>query len=137
MIHSIIIRDYQQHQTPGKLLVYNGLDFLYICSTLELPFLDNKKNISCIPNGTYLVNKVATAKRGRYFVILNVPGRSGIRIHAGNYASGTKVDTLGCICPGRSFSDLNSDGYLDIYDSRQVLSELCSLLPDDFILTII
>lgn len=137
MIRVIIIRNYLIDQTPGRLLVYNALDPLYICYTLELPFLNNKTNISCIPAGTYQVNKVDKPPRGKHFRLISVPGRSGILIHAGNYASGKSPDTFGCILPGRSLEDINGDYHIDVTASRQVLSELWSLLPDDFVLTII
>lgn len=137
MIRALIIRDYRKDQTPGKLLVYSALEFLYICNTLELPYRDNVRNISCIPAGTYQVNKVDNAKRGKHFRLISVPHRSAILIHAGNFASGLRPDTLGCILPGRYFQDINNDIHLDICESRKVLSELWKILPYDFLLTII
>lgn len=74
------------------------------CATLELPWNDNKRSISCIPAGTYLCRK--TFKRTTLgglvipetFEVMRVPGRSGILIHVGNYPK----DTQGCILLGTS-----------------------------------
>lgn len=70
--------------------------------TLELPWLENKKNISCIPEGEYVclqtINR--TTKGGMRipvtFEVQEVPNRSGILFHIGNYPK----DTTGCILMG-------------------------------------
>lgn len=83
---------YNQKETLGKL----STDGLHLCETLELPWKENKRNISCIPKGTYKMVKRYTAARGWHLRIINVPGRSLILIHSGN----THKDIQGCICPG-------------------------------------
>lgn len=51
----------------------------------------------CIPAGRYRVAWTMSARFGHMApLLLDVPGRRGIRIHAGN----TEVDTEGCILPG-------------------------------------
>lgn len=75
----------------------NGEEF--ICYTLELPWKDNKKAISCIPEGEYLVDHLLVSASGKYvdiYKINNVKGRTGILIHKGNYPK----DTRGCILVG-------------------------------------
>ena len=97
-------------QTLGKLIAnVNGSTFT--CQTLELPWLNNAKNISCIPKGTYQVKWTFSPKFMRYtYQVMNVPNRDGIRIHAGNYY----YDYKGCIGLGRTLADLNKDGETDI-----------------------
>jgi hypothetical protein len=50
--------------------------------------------------------------------IQDVPNRSGILFHSGNYAAGKKIDIEGCILLGVGFLDLNNDKILDITTSR-------------------
>ena len=72
------------------------------------------------------------------FRLKDVPGRVGILIHIGNYAAGTgRIDTKGCILPGRYFVDLNDDGILDVAESTKAMRELWDVLPDKFVLYII
>lgn len=68
----------------------------FVCLTLELPWHNNQKNISCIPVGEYNVVYRTTPSYGEKYKILNVPNRSGILFHAGN----TIDDTEGCILLG-------------------------------------
>ena len=77
----------------------------FICYALELPWLDNKANVSCIPDGDYDVVYMARSASGKYrdvYHVKGVSGRSGILIHKGN----TEADTLGCILPGSRIGTL-------------------------------
>ena len=73
--------------------------------TYELPWHDNKKNISCIPAGRYLARRAvygrSKAKKYRYdsFVLIDVKGRKGIFLHIGNKIE----DSKGCILIGEAF----------------------------------
>lgn len=98
------------------------------CLTLELPWLDNQRNISCIPAGAYTARFYDSPKHGRVILLDNVPGRSMIEIHAGNYTRQIE----GCILVGDSLKYLDSDDILDVSNSRNTLSKLMMLLPDQF-----
>jgi hypothetical protein len=77
-----------------------------ICVTLELQWLNNQHDISCIPEGTYTAVRYMSPKRGyEVFELKNVPDREAIEIHIGNYPS----DTDGCILLGLEYGD-NSIG---------------------------
>lgn len=80
--------------TIGKLLDGDKL----VCYTLELPWRENAKNVSCIPTGLYEVIPHESPKFGECFLVNDVPGRSAILFHAGN----TTSDTKGCILVGDS-----------------------------------
>lgn len=75
----------------------------FLSYTLENAWLNNEPRISCIPEGTY---ELSTKEYGRYWdkyqveipILFDVPERSQILIHPGNYPK----DTLGCILPGDS-----------------------------------
>lgn len=64
--------------------------------TLELPWLENKKAVSCIPVGEYLMVWGWSPRFKKNFWRIGVPGRTGILIHKGN----TLKDTSGCILVG-------------------------------------
>lgn len=133
----IISRSYGEKETQGTLYVFNGQYLLYECKTLELPWLDNKPDISCILEGIYDCQKINSPKNGFCFLVKGVPGRDSIEIHIGNFATGNKVDTKGCILPGIRFVDINNDGDLDITGSTFAMDQLLKILPDEFKLYIL
>jgi hypothetical protein len=63
---------------------------------------------------------------------LNVPDRSMILIHAGNYFS----QTQGCILVGSDFMDVNQDNFRDVVESKKTLHKMYALMPDKFELKI-
>ena len=96
-INLLIIRDtFTENSTIGKLYL-NGEQ---MCDTLENPYLDNQKNISCIPAGEYKVRiRVARESATRdylHLLVQDVPNRDWILFHRGN----TSKDTSGCILVG-------------------------------------
>jgi hypothetical protein len=123
----LITRIYQNDCTVG--ILETG-DFR--CFTLELPDLDNQQNISCIPDGTYTVNKHYSERLGACFNIQDVEGRTFIRIHTGNYTR----QIQGCILVGSSLVDMDQDGTIDVSNSLSTLKRLFEEMPDEFKLTI-
>jgi len=69
---------------------------VFLCHTLELSYKNNQKNISSVPEGEYTLRGRRSAKFKKHQILENVPGRSYILIHAGNYPRNTQ----GCILPG-------------------------------------
>lgn len=96
------------------------------CFTLELPDLDNAKNISCIPAGTYKYEKRDSPSLGRVIHLLDVENRTWIYIHAGNYTS----QIQGCILVGDSVTDMNGDGIPDVTRSIKVFQDLMGMVED-------
>lgn len=99
----------------------------YKCDTLELSWKNNQREISCIPQGKYIVKRRYSPKYKDHFEVTNVKNRTAILIHAGNYY----IHTNGCILVGKGFKDLNKDGYLDILQSTNTLNELLKVLPKE------
>jgi hypothetical protein len=73
--------------------------------TVERPWLDNKRNVSCIPDGNYTVKRVNSPKFGeRMWEIADVSGRSHILVHVANYP----FNVEGCVGMGMGvFPDLS------------------------------
>ncbi len=117
-------------QTLGTLNTEN-----FTCKTLERPFKNNTPFISSIPKGTYLCKYTWSWKFLKYtYEIQNVPNRTGIRIHSANFYS----QLLGCIALGDTYKDINSDGKLDILNSRITISNFEQIMnKKDFSLQII
>jgi hypothetical protein len=67
-----------------------------ICNTIELPWKNNEKKVSCIPEGKYLLKKRYTAKFKWHIEIMNVPNRGAILFHPANNAL---TELNGCIAP--------------------------------------
>lgn len=124
---------YQDKQVLGQLHVFDGDDKVYECLTLELPWKNNQRRVSCIPLGEYEVIEHTSPKFGKCFWVQDVPGRSEILIHKGNFYT----DILGCILPGKKHTDINGDGYRDVTSSSKTMKELLNVLPKKFTLEIV
>jgi len=118
-----------KNQTQGILQI-NGKGKMYV--TLELPYRNNQKNISCIPKGNYKVVKRYSNKFSYHFHVQNVENRELILIHYGNYNNQTR----GCILVGENFKDLNNDNEIDITNSKNTMLELLTRMPKEFNLKI-
>jgi hypothetical protein len=135
VLEARLVRQAQnEKQTEGTLTVFDKTSntSIFTCKTLELPWKNNQRNVSCIPPGTYQVQKRWTQDRQNHFHLLNVPNRSFILIHSGNYYS----HTLGCILVGEDLTDINSDKFKDVVQSKVTLAKLNEILPKSFSITI-
>ena len=96
-INLLIIRDtFTKESTIGELFLNGEL----MCDTLENPYINNERNISCIPEGEYKVRlRLARESATRdylHLLVQDVPNRDWILFHRGNSAK----DTSGCILVG-------------------------------------
>lgn len=87
-----LTRSYFPEGTNGKLICEGKI----LCYTIELPWKNNEKKVSCIPEGKYLIAKRFSAKHKFHFEVLDVPQRSLILLHPANYALN---ELQGCIAP--------------------------------------
>lgn len=115
--------------TFGK-LIYQNKEWY----TLELPWRENKSNISCIPKGKYTVSWTYSPKfKRKMYLVVAVPNRSGIRIHSANYAGdeskGYKKHLYGCIALGKRKGIL--EGQKAILVSRPAIREFEKLMKED------
>ena len=100
--------------------------------SLELPYKDNKPNISCIPIGEYIVHLRYSPHFGRnLYHVKKVPNRSYILIHPANFAGDTskgwQSHLQGCITLGKKVGKAeNKFGRLQkcVFLSRQAIDEM-------------
>lgn len=96
-IKLLLVRDtFTKESTIGELFI-NGER---ICDTLENPWLDNQRRISCIPEGEYPVRlrypKESGTKEYLHLLVQDVPDRDMVLVHIGNLPSHTQ----GCLLVG-------------------------------------
>jgi hypothetical protein len=112
--------------TIGKLYI----DGHYLCDTLEdtvRPAGTKIAGKTAIPAGTYRVKKTMSPRFKKILPeIMNVPGFTGVRIHAGN----TAADTDGCLLLGLN----KAKG--KVLESQTTMAFFMARTPDEFTLTI-
>ena len=82
----------------------NGILWLQqhqFCFTIELPWLFNQPNNSCIPEGKYPLKKRYSRRFGWHILIDEVPQRGLILFHPANHA---QKELRGCIAPVTSLT---------------------------------
>lgn len=111
--------------TPGILSYTNEDGYAWICKTLELPDKNNASKISCIPKGEYECRFTMSPSFKKFtYEVLNVPNRAGIRIHSGNYTR----QILGCILLGKTHTDIDKDGIIDVTESGKTIEEFETIM---------
>lgn len=129
----LITRGYgSSKQTLGIIQVISECVVTGAFVSLELPYIANKTSVSSIPVGIYDAVKFNSPSNGECILLKDVPNRSYIEIHAGNYYT----DIEGCILVGKYFKDIDNDGILDVSNSGDSVAALLKLLPETFIVEI-
>lgn len=88
----VITRTYHPAGTNGRLFI-NGKPAGF---TIELPWRNNQPQVSCIPEGRYLLVKRVSEKLHEHLLVTGVPNRDLILIHKANNAL---AQLKGCIAP--------------------------------------
>ena len=114
---------YGPQATLGRLRVKDRVFY-----TVERPWLGNRPFESCIPEGVYSCEPYTSPRFPNVWELQEVPGRSKILIHAGNYAS----DVEGCIAVGTGLAP----GGWWVMQSRRALQDLRDMLPPEFELNV-
>ncbi len=87
-----LTRTYFPDGTNGRL----ECEGKFVCNTIELPWRNNEKRVSCIPEGKYFISKRYSNKFKWHLEIVNVQNRSLILFHPANNA---QLELSGCIAP--------------------------------------
>lgn len=122
---AVLLRSYTQNITFGHLI----LDNEFICHFFELPWRNNKKGISCIPEGEYRFKIIDRHEHFGlcYYCETEINGRSEIFIHTAN----TTDQIRGCLVPVTTLrSDIGGDS------SKMALLALKDKVGDEFMLKI-
>lgn len=117
-----VIRTYYKDCTTSRISTETGFN----CFGLELPWLNNKPNYSCIPEGLYNYSKGVSSQNKPVINILNVENRTEIQVHVGNFVK----QILGCLLVGKSLVYLDEDGTIDVSSSGTTLNKLLASIPD-------
>ena len=118
--------EFGEDYTLGQLVVRDKTYFTMEDKVREIegvPVSEWKiKNVTAIPRGSYKVIMTFSNRFKKELPLLvDVPGYTGVRIHAGN----TAVDTEGCLLVGTGRA---KGGY--IINSRAAVGELLSILEE-------
>ena len=87
-----LTRTYFPDGTNGKL----ECEGKFICNTIELPWKNNEKRVSCIPEGKYFIRKRYSQKFKWHLEVVDVENRSYVLFHPANNAL---KELNGCIAP--------------------------------------
>lgn len=106
-------------ETLGALIVLDSKGkIIFSCKTLELAFLDNRRNISSVPAGCYTMEFEYSPKFDRnLWELKDVPNRSECKIHTANFYR----QLNGCIALGDMHTHINDDEYPDVRNSGKTL----------------
>lgn len=123
--------DEDNKQTLGNLSIFFGTKKVFEAASLELPWLDNDTDVSCIPVGDYVCTRRHSVKYGWHWKVTEkngdeVRGRSFILIHIGNFHR----DTRGCIILGVDHIDIDNDGYKDVTSSGATMRHLNNVMDE-------
>jgi hypothetical protein len=91
--------------------------------TLELPWKNNKPNISCIPTGKYTLEPILSPSKGQCFNI-SCPARKYILMHSGNVLG----DSRGCLLVGLSTGYLKEE--YAVLTSRKAMQMLLTYIQE-------
>lgn len=129
MTRVILTRAFQDGRATLGILQVKGVQHDPIF-TLENPQRATSDD-SLIPSGVYVCKPFSGAHYKDVYEVCDVPGRSAILIHNGNF----EKDTLGCILVGLKGGSMSDQPA--ILDSRQALDKLKALIgKNDFELEI-
>lgn len=115
-----ITRTFQNDkQTLGVCTIYDEQNrAIFSGLSLERGWLDNKKNISCVPKGSYdVVLEYSNAFKKELWELKKVPNRTECKFHAANFWHQLK----GCISLGSRLVDIDKDGYYDVTSSGNTM----------------
>lgn len=129
----ILFRDdkYEENkdQSLGTFAVFDeNKKILFKCESIERGWQDNKRMISCVPEGEYpIVLEYSDRFKKDLWELKDVPNRSECKIHSANYAR----QLNGCIALGESRVDIDGDGNKDVTNSIKTVNKFNEIMGND------
>lgn len=103
-------------------------DIIFQAPCIERGWLDNKRNISCVPEGCYpLVLEFSPKFNQKLWELKEVPNRAECKFHAANYWR----QLNGCIALGKQHLDIDKDGDPDVTSSRVTMKKFHECFESD------
>lgn len=118
----------------GTFGLFVAHDSSFGCFVVELPWRNNEKMISCVPDCDIVFALVNSPKHGWCYEAQKVPGnRTHIQFHSANWAGdkalGYKSQLLGCFAPGSDMVKIS--GQLGVTSSVKTVSRLLIAMNQD------
>ncbi|MEM9001448.1 MAG: DUF5675 family protein [Bacteroidota bacterium] len=130
MLQVLIIRDmfFGEEASLGICLVLNGNQKLFKSESLERGWVNNHRDVSCIPEGEYpLVLEYSPRFRRELWEVKDVPDRDECKFHSANYW----YELNGCIALGNNRKYLDGDEVMDITSSRPTMRAFHEVLEGE------
>lgn len=125
----VLERMYFAEGTNG-ILFFKGQE---LCKSIELPWKENQRRVSCVPEGKYKIRKRFSKKFGWHLAVMNVKNRDLILIHPANDAL---KELNGCIAPVLEHTG-EGKGKNSKIAFQKLKNEVFPLLESGFILYLI
>ena len=116
----VLQRSYHKEGTQGSLF----LNDRFLSFTIELPWKDNCRFESCIPEGVYTLEARFSKRFGNHLLVKDVPQRSLILVYPANYA---QKELQGCIAPVSELTGIGRGS-----NSRMAMQKVLSLCHQAF-----
>lgn len=121
MTRELLLRrfKYLEEEILGTLFLFDDKgNVLFTCKTLELAYKDNRKNVSAVPAGNYLLMLEYSPRFDRnLWELKHVRDRSECKFHVANYYR----ELNGCIGLGLEHVHIDDDQYPDLSHSKDTL----------------
>lgn len=133
MITAYLLREYFPDHTRGILVAKDDDgNHVLTCVVLELPWRDNTRKVSCIPEGMFVCKRRWTKKFRWHYILEDVPDRDAILQHPGNFTRQIE----GCQLPGEEIKHLDGDAIPDVANTRATLDLMLRKFGNEYILHI-
>lgn len=117
------------NQTSGVCIVKDVNDFpLFTALSLERGSRDNKKGVSCVPSGKYIIKYEYSNKFDcNLWELKGVPNRSECKFHSANFWN----QLNGCIALGQTYKEIDKDSYKDLTNSKSTMKAFEEVLKGE------
>jgi len=117
----------EDNDYPDTRAIYHTNHYSWWWFSCEPIWINNEENVSCIPEGKYIVKLIDHPRRKKVWEIQDVPDRTEIYFHVGN----TIANTTGCVLLGKGLNYSREGKLWSIYPSGKAMKEFMEYMGDD------